>query len=126
MLSKSSIPDFPIIKHKMKQEKTSVKCRMLKTITTATDDSGTKSINRIAGAIYNISPALAQKLIKAGFAEEFTEIKPQEQPELKPVETKLIEKAKELVKPGRKNVDIAKELGISVKELKELKKELKK
>ena len=116
------------IKHKqIKKSSQFVICRMLKNVRTAIDETGIQSIMREAGTIYHIYPALAQNLIKAGLAEEFSPIKPQETPEIKPKETKsILEKAKELIKPGKKNVDIAKELGITVNELKEIKKELKK
>ena len=129
MLSKENKdPNFEPIKHSTIQvgKSSFIICRMLKDVTTATDESGIKSIKREKGKIYTLFSSLANNLINAGLAEKFNPVVPQEQPEIKPTETKsIIEKAKELIKPGIKNIDIAEKLGITLDELKELKKQIK-
>ena len=74
--------DFKVIEHnQIAKSKEVVICRMLKTVRTATDESGIKTIERKAGEIYSIFPALAQELINAGLAEKHNPVEPAEKKE---------------------------------------------
>jgi hypothetical protein len=119
--------NFEIIKHKqIENGDKKMLVKMLKSVNTAIDETGVKSTMRVEGKVYNIFPSLAKKLILAGFAVEHNPIKPQETKNIqKQPETSLLEKAIILIKPGKTNISIANELGITVKELKELKKQMK-
>ena len=136
MLSKENKePNFETIKHSTIQTGKSglIICRILKDVITATDESGIKSIKREKGKVYPLFSSLANNLINAGLAEKVNPVMPEETKSTPRMvisqqiikEEALIEKAKELIKPGIKNIDIAEKLGITLDELKELKKQIK-
>ena len=95
---------------------------------------GIKVTEYLIGKVYSVPNQISEYLAIAWLQKGICEIDRPVEAKIEtktiiPIETKgktLIERAKELIKPGKSNQSIAKELGITVDELKRLKREMKK